>query len=68
VTTGITLIPAGTWVVDPARSYVGFALKHLGISTVRSEFKEFDGTLERCRRRGPTAPSESPRSTPGERS
>jgi polyisoprenoid-binding protein YceI len=33
-------------VVDPAHSYVGFAVRHLGISTVREEFKEFEGTLE----------------------
>ena len=46
MTTGITQIPAGTWVVDPAHSYVGFAIKHLGISTVRGEFREFQGTLE----------------------
>ena len=46
MTTGITQIPTGTWVVDPAHSYVGFAVKHLGISTVRGEFKEFEGTLE----------------------
>ena len=32
--------------VDPAHSYVGFAVRHLGISTVREEFKEFEGTLE----------------------
>jgi hypothetical protein len=30
---------------DPAHSY-GFAVRHLGISTVRGEFKEFEGTLE----------------------
>ena len=46
MTAGITLIPTGTWVVDPAHSYIGFAIKHLGISTVRGEFKQFDGTLE----------------------
>jgi polyisoprenoid-binding protein YceI len=46
MTTDITLIPTGTWVVDPAHSRVGFAVKHLGISTVRGEFKEFEGTLE----------------------
>ena len=44
--TEITLIPTGTWVVDPAHSRVGFAVKHLGISTVRGEFKDFEGTLE----------------------
>jgi polyisoprenoid-binding protein YceI len=46
MTTGITLIPTGTWVIDPVHSHVGFAVKHLGISTVRGEFKEFEGTLE----------------------
>ena len=46
MTTGITLIPTGNWVVDPAHSYVGFAVKQLGISTVRGEFREFEGTLE----------------------
>ena len=46
MTTDITLIPTGNWVVDPAHSRVGFAVKHLGISTVRGEFKDFQGTLE----------------------
>ena len=46
MTTDITLIPTGTWVVDPAHSHVGFAIKHLGISTVRGDFKEFKGALE----------------------
>ena len=46
MTTDSVQIPTGTWVVDPAHSYVGFAVKHLGISTVRGEFKEFEGTLE----------------------
>jgi polyisoprenoid-binding protein YceI len=46
MTTGITQVPTGTWVLDPAHFYVGVAVKHLGISTVRGEFKEFEGTLE----------------------
>lgn len=41
-----TLIPAGTWTADPSHSKVGFAVKHMGIATVRGEFKEFEGTLE----------------------
>src|ERR1700736_3689237 len=46
-TTSITtLVPAGTWSVDPADSKVGFAVKHMGIATVRGEFTEFEGTLE----------------------
>jgi len=39
-------IPAGTWTVDPVHSRVGFAVKHMGIATVRGEFTEFEGTLE----------------------
>jgi polyisoprenoid-binding protein YceI len=41
-----TLIPTGTWSVDPAHSSVGFSVKHLGIATVRGRFEEFEGTLE----------------------
>jgi polyisoprenoid-binding protein YceI len=41
-----TLIPTGTWAVDPAHSAAGFSVKHLGIATVRGRFEEFEGTLE----------------------
>lgn len=41
-----TLVPTGTWTVDPAHSKVGFAVKHMGIATVRGEFGDFEGTLE----------------------
>jgi len=41
-----TAVPTGTWSVDPAHSKVGFAVKHMGIATVRGEFTEFEGTLE----------------------
>lgn len=41
-----TLIPTGTWNVDPAHSKVGFGVKHMGIATVRGEFTDFEGTLE----------------------
>ncbi|MEI8104439.1 MAG: YceI family protein [Actinomycetes bacterium] len=41
-----TLIPAGTWTIDPAHSQVGFSVKHLGIATVRGTFDRFAGTLE----------------------
>ena len=44
-TTTTTLIPAGTWAVDPAHSRVGFAVKHLGIATVRGTFDRFEGAL-----------------------
>ncbi len=41
-----TIAPTGTWTVDPAHSRVGFAVKHLGIATVRGVFRDFEGTLE----------------------
>jgi polyisoprenoid-binding protein YceI len=41
-----TGIPAGTWTVDPTHSNVGFAVKHMGIATVRGAFTEFKGTIE----------------------
>jgi polyisoprenoid-binding protein YceI len=46
VTSGSTTLPTGTWNVDPAHSSVGFAVKHMGIATVRGNFGEFEGTLE----------------------
>jgi polyisoprenoid-binding protein YceI len=45
-TTTASAIATGTWTVDPAHSKVGFAVKHMGIATVRGEFTEFEGTLE----------------------
>ena len=41
-----TSVPTGTWTVDSAHSKVGFAVKHMGVATVRGEFREFEGTLE----------------------
>jgi polyisoprenoid-binding protein YceI len=41
-----TVIPTGTWTIDPSHSKAGFAVKHMGIATVRGEFTEFEGTLE----------------------
>ena len=41
-----TQLPTGTWQVDPAHSRVEFAVRHLGIATVRGAFREFEGTLE----------------------
>jgi polyisoprenoid-binding protein YceI len=46
ITSAPSVIPTGTWSVDPAHSKVGFAVKHMGIATVRGEFTEFEGTLE----------------------
>jgi polyisoprenoid-binding protein YceI len=46
MTATATLIPTGTYTVDPAHSRVGFSVKHLGIATVRGEFGTFEGSLE----------------------
>src|SRR5947209_8048706 len=46
ISTTPTIIPTGTWAVDPTHSKVGFAVKHMGIATVRGEFTEFEGRLE----------------------
>src|SRR5688572_26316965 len=36
---------AGTYVIDPSHSEVGFTVRHL-MSKVRGQFREFDGTIE----------------------
>ena len=41
-----TSLPIGTWTVDPLHSRVGFAVKHMGVATVRGELREFEGTVE----------------------
>ncbi|MGI8847176.1 MAG: YceI family protein [Candidatus Dormibacteria bacterium] len=35
-----------SWTIDPAHSTVGFSAKHLGLSTVRGQFKKFDGEID----------------------
>ena len=50
-----TIVPTGTWTVDPAHSKVGFSVKHMGIATVRGVFGEFRApsrSATRSRRRG----------------
>ena len=42
----ITSVPTGTYSVDPGHSSVEFAVKHLGIATVKGSFSSFEGTLE----------------------
>lgn len=41
-----TIIPTGTYTVDPSHSRVEFSVKHLGISKVKGSFGSFEGTLE----------------------
>jgi polyisoprenoid-binding protein YceI len=38
------LVP-GRWEVDPHHSFVGFAIRHLGVSTVRGRFNRFDAEI-----------------------
>jgi polyisoprenoid-binding protein YceI len=39
-------IPAGNYSVDPKHSNVGFAVRHMGIATVRGSFQEFQGKID----------------------
>ena len=41
-----TALPTGTWNIDPSHSRIGFSVKHLGISTVRGEFRSYEGVFE----------------------
>lgn len=34
------------WTLDPAHSQIQFAVKHMGISTVRGTFQSFSGTVD----------------------
>jgi polyisoprenoid-binding protein YceI len=43
----VTLVPPGMWGVDPARSAVGFAVRHLKLTKVRGRFCEITGVV-RC--------------------
>jgi polyisoprenoid-binding protein YceI len=52
---GASTLPAGRWSIDPERSSVAFAVKHMLLSTVNGCFHSFQGTLE--------LGSESPRAT-----
>ncbi len=45
-TGAVTALPSGTWTVDPVHSSIEFHVKHLGIATVKGQFKEFEGSLE----------------------
>jgi polyisoprenoid-binding protein YceI len=38
-------IAAGTWTIDKVHSHVGFAVKHMVVSTFRGRFEEYEGSL-----------------------
>lgn len=39
----VTLIPAGSYVIDPTHSRIGFSARHAVITKVRGAFNEFEG-------------------------
>jgi len=39
------VLPAGAWKIDPAGSRVGFAVRHLGVATVKGTFTDVEGTV-----------------------
>jgi polyisoprenoid-binding protein YceI len=45
MSTTATLVPTGTYTVDPSHSRVEFSVKHLGIANVKGSFGTFEGTL-----------------------
>ena len=40
-----TVVPTGTWAVDPSHSHVEFSITHLGFATVKGRVASFSGTL-----------------------
>jgi polyisoprenoid-binding protein YceI len=44
--TSATVIPAGTWSIDPAHSAVEFHIKHLGLATVKGRAPVVSGAIE----------------------
>lgn len=46
MTTVAEQIPTGTWQLDKVHSSVGFAVKHMIVSTFRGTFDDYDATLD----------------------
>ena len=44
--TSHTVLPTGTWVVDPDHTTIEFRVKHIGLARVRGVFHRFEGVLE----------------------
>src|SRR6185436_3533354 len=46
-TLGTRQIPSpGRWIIDPVHSHLTFVARHMMISKVRGQFREFSGTIE----------------------
>lgn len=46
VAPALTFAEPTAWVIDPSHSQVGFAVKHLVVSTVRGEFGSYSGKIQ----------------------
>ena len=40
-----SVVAADTYVIDPAHSSIDFSVRHLGLSSVKGNFKDFSGTI-----------------------
>ena len=45
LSTNVTRLPAGTWILDRVHSTVGFSVKFMAVSTFRGRFDDFDANL-----------------------
>ena len=45
VVDGVTLPAAGTYVLDPGHTRIGFVARHLMVTKVRGSFREFEGSI-----------------------
>ena len=45
VVDGVTLPAAGTYVLDPSHTRIGFVARHLMVTKVRGSFHEFEGSI-----------------------
>ena len=43
---GVEYPAVGTFAIDTSHTRLGFAVRHMAVSKVRGDFKEFEGTLE----------------------
>jgi polyisoprenoid-binding protein YceI len=51
-TTIDTVVPAGTWSLDPTHSTVGFTVLYMGVAPFQGAFRSFDATLDENGLRG----------------
>jgi polyisoprenoid-binding protein YceI len=51
LTDALEKVPAGTWMIDPAHSTIGFSIRHL-MGKVRGTFEEFTGFVTTAERPG----------------